>query len=92
MEPMLGPVDLDACSATGMELSDEGAFCERAVDWLILGGESGSGARPMRPEWAQAVRDQCMREGIPFFFKAWGSQAQGCLLDGREWHQMPQVA
>lgn len=92
LEPMLGPVDLDACGATGMELLDEDAFCERAVDWLILGGESGPSARPMRPEWAQAIRDQCTREGIPFFFKAWGNQARGCLLDDREWHQMPQVA
>ena len=92
LEPMLRPIDLDACGATGMKHPDEGTFCERAVDWLILGGESGPGARPMCPEWAQAVRDQCTREGIPFFFKAWGGQARGCLLDDREWHQMPQVA
>ena len=93
LEPMLGPVDLDACGATGAELPDgERGSCARAADWVILGGESGPGARPMCPAWAQAVRDQCIREGIPFFFKAWGSQARGCLLDGREWHQMPRVA
>ena len=56
LEPMLGPVDLYACGATG-------------IDWLILGGESGPGARPMGLEWAQAARDQCAREHIPFFFK-----------------------
>jgi protein gp37 len=90
LEPMLGPVDLDTCGATGMEIPDgEGGSCERAIGWLILGGESGHGARPMCPEWAQAIRDQCIRESIPFFFKAWGSQARGGLLDGREWHQMP---
>ena len=90
LEPMLEPVDLSACGATGMEVSDgEGGFSERAADWLILGGESGPGARPMGPEWARTVRDQCIRESIPFFFKAWGSQARGCLLDCREWHQMP---
>jgi len=92
LEPMLGPVDLDACGATGMEVPDEmGGFCERAIDWLILGGESGPGARPMYLQWAQAVRDQCVRQDIPFFFKGWGSQARGCLLDDREWRQMPEV-
>jgi len=69
----------------------EGGLCERAVDWLILGGESGPGARPMYLEWAQAVRDRCVEEDIPFFFKGWGSQAAGCLLDDRAWHQMPEV-
>jgi len=92
LEPMLGPVDLDACGATGVAVpGGEGGFCERAIDWLILGGESGPGARPMYLQWAQAVRDQCDGGGIPFFFKAWGSKARGCLLDGREWRQMPQV-
>jgi len=93
LEPMLGPVDLDACGATGLEIPNgAGGFAERAIDWLILGGESGPGARPMCPEWAHTVRDQCIRESIPFFFKAWGGHAGGSLLDNREWRQMPRVS
>lgn len=44
----------------------------RALDWVIVGGESGTGARPMHPEWALAIRDQCVAAGVPFFFKQWG--------------------
>ena len=44
----------------------------RAIDWVIVGGESGPGARPMHPEWARSVRDQCQAAGIPFLFKQWG--------------------
>ncbi|MGO9895301.1 MAG: DUF5131 family protein [Bryobacteraceae bacterium] len=92
LEPMLGPVDLDVCGATGIEISNAyGGLRHRAIDWLILGGESGSGARPMDRQWAQTVRDQCVREDIPFFFKGWGSQVRGNLLDDREWRDMPQV-
>jgi protein gp37 len=71
LEPMLGPIDLDACGATGTKAipAQNGGGRGRGIDWLILGGESGPGAHPMQPEWAKLVRDQCIREGIPFFFK-----------------------
>ena len=48
------------------------AFDLRGIDWLICGGESGPGARPMHPEWARSARDQCVAAGVPFFFKQWG--------------------
>jgi protein gp37 len=42
------------------------------IGWVIIGGESGPGARPMHPDWVRAIRDQCVAAGIPFFFKQWG--------------------
>ena len=66
-------------------------------DWVILGGESGPGARPLSIESARAVRDVCTRTGIPFFFKQWGGPvgAKGdhdaAILDGRTWKEMPEV-
>lgn len=45
------------------------------IDWVVLGGESGKGARPMHPDWARSVRDQCQAAGVPFFFKQWGEWA-----------------
>ncbi len=62
------------------------------IDWAIVGGESGSGARRMEAEWALALRDACICEGVPFFFKQWGGsrrKAAGRLLDGRIWDEMP---
>jgi protein gp37 len=44
----------------------------RHVDWVIVGGESGSHARPMHPDWARSLRDQCAAAGVPFLFKQWG--------------------
>ncbi len=67
VEPMLGPVNLeDAMDFREVEAADR-------IDWVIVGGESGSGARPMHPEWAMSVRDQCVAAGVPFFFKQWGN-------------------
>ena len=63
------------------------------ISWVIVGGESGGGAREMCPEWVRPIRDQCVTEGIPFFFKQWGGVRKkfaGRLLDGREWNEMPQ--
>jgi len=63
--------------------------------WVIVGGESGPGARPMREEWATYLRDQCARAGVPFFFKQWGGRnkkATGRVLQGREWSEMPLAA
>lgn len=64
VEPLLGPVALaDAHLA--------------ALDWIIVGGESGPGARPMHPNWARSLRDQCVAAGVPYFFKQWGEWAPG---------------
>ena len=82
-EPLLGPLRLD--------LAD--------IDWVIVGGESGHRARPMRLDWATTVRDQCADAGVPFFFKQWGAHDEqgvrvgktraGRVLDGRTWDDMP---
>lgn len=64
----------------------------RGIDWVIVGGESGPGARPMNPDWVRDIRDQCIRANVPFFFKQWGGQFKkrtGRVLDGRTWDQMP---
>ena len=76
VEPLLGPVQLDL---TG-------------INWVIVGGESGHGHRPMAREWAISVRDQCRAAGVAFFFKQWGGQtpnAGGHLLDGVVHHEFP---
>jgi protein gp37 len=64
----------------------------RGIDWVIVGGESGPGARPMNPAWVEAIRDQCVKAGVAFFFKQWGGtnkKKAGRLLDGRTWDEMP---
>ena len=62
-EPLLGPLDLSPWLTPSMA---------ETVDWVIVGGESGPNARPMRPEWARSLRDQCQRAGTAFLFKQWG--------------------
>lgn len=62
------------------------------LDWVIVGGESGIGARPMKPEWVRKILDDCIATDVPFFFKQWGGRnkkAAGRLLDGREWSEYP---
>ena len=84
-EPLLGPVTLKW-------------WLERELlKWVIAGGESGPGATPMNPNWARAIRDECVAEEVPFFFKQLGgvSNKRGgdkALLDGELWHQMPVTA
>ena len=76
-EPLLGPL-------AGVDLS--------GIDWVIVGGESGPGARPMDAQWAEEIRDQCLEQRIPFFFKQWGGvnkKRAGRVLEGRTWDQMP---
>ena len=76
-EPLLGPVDK-------LDLDD--------VDWAIVGGESGPGARPMLVDWATDIRDQCVAANVPFFFKQWGGtnkKKTGRILEGRTWDEMP---
>lgn len=77
LEPLLGPL-------THLDLD--------GIDWVIVGGESGPGARPMMECWVRDVRDQCRDARVPFFFKQWGGvnkKKQGRLLDGRTWDEMP---
>jgi protein gp37 len=62
------------------------------IDWVIVGGESGPGARPMKKEWVTPLRSACLSQGIPFFFKQWGGvnkKKAGRELDGRVWSQTP---
>ena len=64
------------------------------IDWVIVGGESGPGARPMNPQWVRDIRDQCHTADVPFFFKQWGGlrpKSGGRELDGREWNDFPLV-
>lgn len=86
MEPLLGPVDLRAIDLNGYEeiLPLGAAWLDRLepgevegprIDWVICGGESGPGARPMHPDWARSLRDQCVAAGVAFFFKQWGEWA-----------------
>ena len=65
------------------------------IDWVIVGGESGPGARPMNKEWVYDIREACLRCGVPFFFKQWGGtnkKKTGRLLDGRTWDEVPAVS
>jgi len=77
LEPLLGPLG---------ELDLSG------IDWVIAGGESGPRARTMDAEWAREVRDQCIEQNVPFFFKQWGGvqkKKNGRILDGVTWDEMP---
>jgi len=79
VEPLLGPLP-------GLNLS--------GIDWVIVGGESGPGARPMSSEWVTEIRDQCVSAEVPFFFKQWGGvnkSRTGRELEGRTWDEMPDV-
>lgn len=119
-EPLLGPLDLthldadraghrDWCqinSLTGRQ-TDMGRPCPDVparIDWVIVGGESGNGARPMQADWARSLREQCREAGVAFFFKQWGNYAPneagelvklrskkegGRVLDGRTWDEFP---
>lgn len=67
----------------------------REIDWVIVGGESGPGARPMKKEWVTDIRDQCRAADVPFFFKQWGGvrkKRNGRRLEGRTWDAMPEPA
>ncbi len=88
-EPLLGPINLTHMdidrgdfyqinALTGRN-TDMGRPCPDVaqLDWVIVGGESGPGARPMHPDWARSLRDQCTDAGIPFLFKQWGEYAPG---------------
>ncbi len=82
-EPLLGPLRLDL----------------QGIDWVIVGGESGAHARPMKPAWVREIRQQCAEASVAFFFKQWGAHNEvgqrvgkgkaGRLLDGRVWNGLP---
>ncbi|MDR3086528.1 MAG: phage Gp37/Gp68 family protein [Azoarcus sp.] len=79
IEPLLEPVDihhrLGACVFTEADPWETG----RGIDWVVVGGETGPRARPMHPDWVRSIRDQCIRKGVPFFFKQWGEWLSGGL-------------
>jgi len=77
LEPLIGPLE-------GLSLEN--------IDWVIVGGESGSGARPMKEEWVQSILRQCRTESVPFFFKQWGGvfkKRNGRTLNGKTYDEMP---
>jgi protein gp37 len=77
IEPLIGPI---------------GQINLTGIDWVIAGGESGPGARPMQESWVREIKDQCVAAGVSFFFKQWGGRspkAGGRLLQGREWNEFP---
>jgi protein gp37 len=74
-------------------LEDVGRLNLRGIKWVIVGGESGPGARPMDPEWVRGIRNQCRKAGVPFFFKQWGGVRKsetGRRLDGRTYSEFPE--
>jgi protein gp37 len=74
-------------------LEDLGVIDLTGIHWVIVGGESGHGARPLQPEWVRDIRDQCDATGVPFFFKQWGGAVKslwGRELDGRTYDAMPE--
>jgi protein gp37 len=80
IEPMIGPVE---------DINLPG------IDWVIVGGESGPGAREIKKEWVQQIKYLCLKGNVPFFFKQWGGtnkKKTGRLLDGRTWNQYPRKA
>ena len=77
LEPLLGPIPRLPLAG---------------IDWVIVGGESGPGARPMEEAWVRQIRDRCVSRGVPFFFKQWGGvdkKRAGRELDKRTWDEMP---
>jgi protein gp37 len=73
-------------------LEDLGKLNLHGIHWVIVGGESGLGARPMEKEWVASIRDQCRDDGVPFFFKQWGGvrkSTTGRQLDGRTYDGFP---
>lgn len=76
-------------------IDDPGVLDLGGISWVIAGGESGPRCRPMQKEWILSVRDQCVRQRVPFFFKQWGGlrpKSGGRRLQGREWNQFPRLS
>jgi len=77
IEPMLGAVEIPQEQL-------------KQLDWVVVGGESGKGARPMHPDWVRKVCNDCQEAGTPFYFKQYHKKSEGRLLDGKEWNQLPE--
>ena len=76
-------------------LEDLGTFDLTGINWVIVGGESGAGARPMKADWVRSIRDQCAAAKVPFFFKQWGGVRKsetGRELDGSIWGEFPDIS
>jgi len=104
-EPLLGPIYLDMIRARGWALTQHmnvltgthnpsltDVAPKATLDWVIVGGESGPNARPMHPDWARRLREQCKAAGVPFFFKQWGTfvptldrDAADCTVSDAAW-------
>tara|TARA_R100001530_G_scaffold131770_1_gene103639 strand:+ start:423 stop:1325 length:903 start_codon:yes stop_codon:yes gene_type:complete len=107
MEPLLGEVDVrqylysdyDKAAHDRQFFTPLEGFTHAKVLWVVVGGESGPNARPMHPDWARSICDQCSEAGVPFFFKQWGEHSQdmvrvgkrdaGRELDGKTWDEIP---
>jgi protein gp37 len=79
LEPLIGPIP---------------AINLKGIDWVIVGGESGPGARPMKPEWVSKIKENCQKASVPFFFKQWGGfnkKRNGRTLEGRIYNEMPET-
>ncbi len=82
-------------------LEDIGDVDFSGIDWVIVGGESGAKARPMKKEWALNIKRQCEKQGVAFFFKQWGTwgsdgvrrskKSNGRILEGKEWNEYPEL-
>lgn len=81
MEPLLGPVDLSKVKIKLPGTGDTEWHALPAIDWIIVGGESGHNARIMQNGWVQSIRDQCYKNNVPFFFKQWGEYS--CYTDDK---------
>ena len=80
LEPLIGPI-------SNLNLN--------GIDWVIVGGESGPGSRPMNPSWVIDIKNQCLKKKVPFFFKQWGGfnkKKNGRMLEKRTWDEMPLIA
>ena len=80
-EPLLGPINLYKCNAIYADYNYEAAWSAGNIDWIVVGGESGPGARPMKFDWARSLRDQCQAADVPFFFKQWGEFGPNWFCD-----------
>ena len=91
-EPLIGAIDVHSLKHSNDP--DLSIFEFGMIDWVIVGGESGPNYRPMDHDWARSIRDACVSEGVPFFFKqsAGPVNERGKLLDGERWEQMPEPA
>ncbi|HKI18217.1 MAG TPA: phage Gp37/Gp68 family protein [Isosphaeraceae bacterium] len=98
VEPMLGPVDLERSVPCGYYCDPEVGHVDHypsliGIDWVIVGGESGPGHRPMNLDWARSIRDQCRAAGVPFFFKQGSGPRPGmhAELDGEVIQEFPRA-